>query len=158
MNIFYLDHNPKRCAQMHCDKHVLKMIIEYAQLMSTAHRVLDGYDGLDLMKATHANHPSGIWVRASKTNYKWLYKMWCWLLKEYTYRYGKTHACSRLIEPLADPPANIRKTKFIEPTPAMPEEFIIAGDSLTSYRSYYVNRKADIARWTRRDTPEWFNG
>ena len=42
MNIFYLDNDPIKSAELHCDKHVVKMIIEYAQLMSTAHRVLDG--------------------------------------------------------------------------------------------------------------------
>jgi hypothetical protein len=42
MNIFYLDPNPKICAEMHVDKHVCKMVIEYAQLLSTTHRVLDG--------------------------------------------------------------------------------------------------------------------
>ena len=47
MNIFYLDTSPKTCAEMHCDKHVVKMIIEYAQLMSTAHRLLDGVQDIE---------------------------------------------------------------------------------------------------------------
>ena len=42
MNLFYLHDNPKDCANMHVDKHCVKMILEYAQLLSTAHRVLDG--------------------------------------------------------------------------------------------------------------------
>ena len=42
MNIFYLHKDPKVCAEQHLDKHVVKMLIEYAQLMSTAHRMLDG--------------------------------------------------------------------------------------------------------------------
>ena len=105
MNIFYLDRKPQPCAEMHLDKHVVKMIIEYAQLMSTAHRVLDGEEYYDktangrkikrwrmddvdyengLMKASHVNHPSGVWVRASEENYKWLDQMWLHLLDEYT--------------------------------------------------------------------------
>ena len=93
MNIFYLDRDPRICAEMHLDKHCVKMIIEYAQLMSTAHRVLDGTEYYDktannrkikrwrlpderesrLMKASHVNHPSGVWVRANVANYRWLW-------------------------------------------------------------------------------------
>ena len=110
MNIFYLDQKPETCAQLHCDKHVVKMIIEYAQLMSTAHRTLDGEMYVDktangrsikrwrlnenediIYKASHINHPSGIWTRASDSNYTWLYTMWVELCNEYTHRYGRTH-------------------------------------------------------------------
>ena len=118
MNIFYLDPDPRTCAEMHCDKHCVKMIIEYAQLMSTAHRVIDGTEYTDLTangrrikrwrldddresilyKASHINHPSAIWCRANYDNYVWLYRMWFYLCKEYTYRYGKVHSCSRLSE------------------------------------------------------------
>ena len=97
MNIFYLNENPELCAQEHNDKHVVKMCIEYAQLLSTAHRVLDGelwygktVNGrkiaryfLDdgemnevLYKASHIRHPSNIWVRDSVQHYEWLYDMW----------------------------------------------------------------------------------
>ena len=110
MNIFYLNHNPKTCAEMHNDSHCSKMIIEYAQLMSTAHRVLDGTEYYDrtkngrrikrwrldddvmettLYKASHINHPSGIWTRKSKQNYRWLYDMWTELNTEYMWRYEK---------------------------------------------------------------------
>ena len=105
MNIFYLSAYPDQCAEMHCDKHVCKMIIEYAQIMSTAHRVLDGeeYYGRTkngrrikrwkmnsnlediLYKASHVNHPSNQWVRASISNYTWLYEMWECLCNNSTY-------------------------------------------------------------------------
>ena len=68
MNIFYLDRNPVVAAQMMCDKHVVKMILESAQILSTAHRVLDGdehADNVGMYKMTHKNHPSTIWVRAN---------------------------------------------------------------------------------------------
>lgn len=177
MNIFYLDSNPKTCAQMHLDKHVVKMIIEYAQLMSTAHRVLDGQEYYDLtannrkikrwqhpnpemdsslMKASHVNHPSGIWCRANHENYDWLYMMWKCLLKEYTYRYGKIHACSRLVTPLFNSPKNIQRCKFFPPTPAMPDECKIPGNSLASYHKYYIERKAHFAKWTKRERPYWY--
>jgi hypothetical protein len=176
MNIFYLDRKPQVCAEMHLDKHVVKMIIEYAQLMSTAHRVLDGEEYYDktangrkikrwrldddresqLMKASHVNHPSAVWLRQSKDNYVWLYQMWACLLQEYTYRYGKTHACARLIDVLAEIPHNLQEKPFSEPTPAMPDECKIAGDSLASYHKYYIERKIHFAKWTKRPMPNWF--
>lgn len=177
MNIFYLDSNPKTCAEMHCDKHVVKMIIEYAQLMSTAHRILDGEEYIDktangrkikrwrmqdekyengLMKASHINHPSNVWVRASKQNYIWLLKMWLHLLAEYTHRYGKRHACEKYIDFLYNAPKNIRDIPLTEPTPAMPDECKIANDSVASYHKYYVEKKVAFAKWTKRDRPQWF--
>ena len=72
MNIFYLDSDPYVAAKMHCDKHVVKMILESAQMLSTAHRVLDGDEYADergLYKMAHKNHPSTIWVRTSTDNY-----------------------------------------------------------------------------------------
>jgi hypothetical protein len=177
MNIFYLDSNPKMCAEMHCDKHVVKMIIEYAQLMSTAHRVLDGEEYFDktangrkikrwrmvdpkfengLMKASHVNHPSGVWVRASKQNYTWLLKMWLHLLSEYTHRYGKQHACEKYIDVLYSPPKNISDTSITEPTPAMPDYCKVPGDSIVSYQKYYINEKVRFARWTKREVPIWY--
>jgi len=176
MNIFYLDRDPKKCAEMHLDKHVVKMIIEYAQLMSTAHRVLDGQEYYELtannrkikrwrldddresvlMKASHINHPSGIWTRASDSNYSWLYVMWSFLLDEYTYRYGKIHACARLRDVLIRLPNNIKDESFTEPTPAMPEDRKIPGDSLTSYHQYYIHNKNHFAKWTKREIPLWY--
>jgi len=177
MNIFYLHNNPKQCAQEHLDKHVVKMIIEYAQLMSTAHRVLDGQSYMDktannrnikrwrledanretrLMKASHINHPSGIWCRANQKNYMWLFEMWSYLLEEYTFRYGKQHACSRLKDILNSPPNSIPSGEFYPPTPAMPDECKIANDSLASYHKYYVERKSHFAKWTKRDIPTWY--
>ena len=176
MNIFYLDPDPEKCAQMHNNKHTIKMIIEYCQLMSTAHRVLDGEEYTDLtangrrikrwrldddrenqlMKASHINHPSAVWCRANNENYKWLYSMWCWLCNEYTYRYGKVHACQRLKDVLYAAPKNIPVDKFFEPTPAMPDECKIPGDSLASYHKYYVERKNHFARWTKREVPTWY--
>ena len=95
MNIFYLDHDHTTCAKYHNDKHCVKMILEYAQLLCTAHRELDGDNCMHpdvLYKATHKNHPSAVWTRQCSRNYIWLYYLWRELCKEYTYRYGKEHA------------------------------------------------------------------
>lgn len=163
MNIFYLDNNPMVCAQMHCDKHVVKMILESCQLLSTAHRVLDNelpshLDGA-LYKSTHKNHPSAIWVRNSKTNYHWLCDLTIELCFEYTHRYGKIHKAQRdnLVELLwYNTPKNIIDAPFTEPTPAMPDDVKVNDDSITSYRNYYIQHKQHLAKWTNRPVPQWF--
>ena len=92
------------------------MVTEYAQLLSTAHRILDGEmymkeeqqmvvtlkDGncqikekIYLFKASHVNHPCNVWVRESKSNYRLMYKIYMACLSEYTYRYGKIHGLTR---------------------------------------------------------------
>ena len=178
MNIFYLDNNPKICAEMHVDKHCVKMILEYAQLLSTAHRVLDGSihvgrsasgrkkttyvigDNRDnvLYSATHINHPSAIWVRQSEQNYRWLFTLFCELLDEYTHRYSKLHACEKLVTTLGRPPKNIDMDKpFTEPTPAMPDHYKVAGDSIQSYKNYYLGDKQRMFSWKNRGTPHWIN-
>lgn len=182
MNIFYLSNSTKECAQFHVDRHVTKMCIEYAQLLSTAHRLLDGTEYYEktsnnrkikrwllhdekeqlLMKSTHPSHPSAVWCRQSKTNYEWLYNLWTDLLNEYTYRYGKTHACSRLIDVLRESPKNIPDTNFTEPTPAMPDDVKVSGDSIQSYKNYYIRNKTHLASWkgkvNSRSVPSWFIG
>jgi len=184
MNIFYLHHDPKICAEMHNDKHCIKMILEYCQLLSTAHRVLDGEMYIDktvnnrnikrwrllddresiLYSATHIHHPSAVWVRKSIGNYYWLSNLLVDLCKEYTYRYGKVHKCERdgLVQLLHDcTPDNMNVIAFTEPTPAMPDDVKIAGDSLASYRNYYISNKQHLASWkgkvNSRNIPEWFN-
>lgn len=177
MNVFYLDKDPKKCAEMHCDKHVVKMIIEYAQLMSTAHRMLDGTMWTDktangrsikrwkhpsehldakLYKASHVNHPSAIWVRESRANYDWMYQMWYELCLEYTKRYGRTHATFEKLETaLQSPPLNIRDSVFSEPPPAMPD-YCKEKTSISSYRKYYILEKKAFAKWKNAITPTWF--
>lgn len=187
MNIFYLNNDPKICAEMHLDKHVVKMILEYAQLLSTAHRVLDGTVSTRLSKsgrkqqyypladerdnflysATHVNHPSAVWVRYSYENYEWLYKLFIALLDEYTHRYGRIHATARLIDALYTPPIHIPKgIGFTEPTPAMPNEVKVLRevatdryeiDSIESYHKYYIHNKVHIAKWTKREIPLWYS-
>lgn len=178
MNIFYLHNDPKTCAQMHNDKHVVKMIIEYAQLMSTAHRLLDGVLYLDktvngrsikrwrlegksdtlIMKASHINHPSAVWTRANSQNYIWLYRLWYYLCEEYTHRYGKTHSVEIRMKSsqLYLVPKNIVNGKFYEPTPAMPDKYKIVGNSIESYKQYYLHEKDHLASWKFRKTPDWW--
>ena len=95
MNIFYLDEDPKLCAQYHCDRHCVKMILESCQLLCTAHWMTDGEAPY---KKTHINHPSNKWARESLSNYVWLCDMTMELCKEYTHRYGKRHKTQQHLE------------------------------------------------------------
>lgn len=178
MNIFYLDKDPKLAAQYHVDKHCVKMILESAQLLSTAHRVLDGVETIQLSgsgrrvkrwilpddgrsilyEATHINHPSAVWVRQSRANYNWLVSLFEELCKEYTYRYGKHHKCESMLNLLTYGPRNISVTKpFTEPTPAMPEQYKVPGNSVQSYHNYYNGEKQRMFSWKKRDVPGFIN-
>jgi len=159
MNIFYLSKNWKRAAGMHCDKHCVKMLVEYAQLMSTAHRVLDGENVIsdDLYKITHKNHPCAIWVRENEEHYTWLSLMFGELSKEYSRRYGKIHASwSKLHWSLGFPPKNIVQKKWIDPPQCMPDH-CKDDDVVRAYRNYYILEKNNIAVWKYSGTPKWFS-
>lgn len=160
MNIFYLDHDPVECAKQHCDKHVVKMVLETAQLLSNAHHMIDGEQVIiPIYKLTHKNHPSAVWVRKCSAHYDWLWSLLHALCKEYTHRYGKVHKIERegLLDILKQPPVNIGKSiVFNEPPPAMPDEYKVTS-AIQSYKNYYKGAKAHFARWTNRPTPTWFS-
>lgn len=143
MNIFYLHPNPRIAASAMTDKHVVKMILESAQLMSTAHHELDGDKApKELYKSTHKNHPSAVWVRQSLQNYKWLYTHFIYLHEEYEKRYKRTHKTYYdLVYFLINPPKNIPVDQpFTEPPCAMPDEYK-TGNTVESYRIYYQCEK-----------------
>ena len=161
MNIFYLDENPVVAAKSQCDKHVVKMPLESAQMLCTAHRVLDNIDvlaGQSLYKSTHVNHPCSVWVRESNEHYMWLYEHFIALCQEYTNRYGKQHLCfTKFEKPLWYVPENISKIGFSEPPACMPE-YCKRSDSVTSYMVYYRYEKRAIAKWDRlKNIPYWMD-
>ena len=180
MNIFYLDRNPTKAAEYHVDKHCVKMILETCQLLSTAHRVLDGDQIMGktatgrnikrwvlsderneiLYTATHVNHPSAVWCRQSKQNYDWLALLLTNLCSEYTYRYGKVHKCEEIglvARLLSVAPKNIPDSPFTDPTPAMPDQYKIPGDGVQSYRNYYNGEKQRMFSWKKRQVPGFIN-
>ena len=177
MNIFYLDKNPRKCAEYHLDKHCVKMILEYCQLLSTAHRVLDGKETVEKSKTgrnvkrwrlnderekvlygvTHINHPSAVWSRSNIDHYRYLYDLFVYLMDEYTYRYGKVHKCDSMRGPLFNCPLNIDyEAPWQDPPQAMPDDSKVDGDSVQGYRNYYINHKVRFAKWTKRQQPEWW--
>ena len=158
MNIFYLHHDPDTAARAMTDKHCVKMILESAQLLSTAHRVLDGLPytktsksgakltrynhSLPLYEATHINHPSAIWVRESASNYMWLYNHFLSLCLEYTRRYGKTHrSYTDLNQYLATPPSNLADIGATPVRIAITDTQWHRDCPVQSYRAYYVGEK-----------------
>ena len=176
MNIFYIDENPVQAAKAMVDKHVVKMILETAQILSTAHRVMDGEMAIEksksgrsvkrwklhderenlLYKATHINHPSAVWVRESIENYNWALEHLVALCAEYTHRYNKVHKCwCTLTFPLGTPPWNLKEHGFTPPPCAMPEEYVVENNALQSYRNYYSKGKANLHAWKKRQPPDW---
>jgi hypothetical protein len=155
MNIFYLDRDPLVCAQMHCDKHVVKMIVETAQLLSTAAREY-GCTAESLYKSTHKNHPSAVWARQAVENYNWLVDHLFALGTEYTYRYGKQHATiTKLGVPIASPPLNLKEWDMTPMPSCMDEQYKIGEDPIVNYRNYYKYGKTSMHSWKKRETPEW---
>lgn len=161
MNIFFLSLSPKEAARLHCDKHVVKMIIETAQLLYSAHWVLDPEDLPDFAyKLAHKNHPCSIWVRKSLVNYLWLCSLGWWLCKEYQYRYGdmKIHKSeSHILWLMEHPPKSITIKGFTKPPQAMPDEFK-QDDFISAYQLFYIESKMKrrgIVKYTRREWPEF---
>jgi hypothetical protein len=179
MNIFRLDNDPVLAAQYQCDKHVVKMIVESAQMLSTVHRMLDGVRGTKpdgkpanqwhfvaddredaLYRCCHMNHPSTVWTRESKANYEWHYAHFIALCDEYTYRYGKVHKTDGLLRKVLNtPPVNIPdvlETPFKLAMNSNPEcQF--PDDPVKSYRLFYQTKQDRFKMvWTGREIPEWF--
>jgi hypothetical protein len=179
MNIFALDQDPKQAAEWMVDKHIVKMVLESAQLLSTAHRILDGTMYIDasglarphgrkvkrwrlpdereqvLYSATHINHPSAVWCRETSDNYKWLYRHFLALCMEYNYRYGKIHKCMDMCDHLCSYPRYIKLGDLTPVTPAMPDEYKVPNDHVESYRNYYRIAKERMHKWTKREKPAW---
>lgn len=147
MNIFVLDTDPAVAARLHLDKHVVKMPLETAQMLST---VNGGYP----YKATHKNHPCTLWAGQSKGNYSWLVNLGVELCKEYTHRYGKVHKCQAVIEQLQNPPESVPAGGMSAFAQAMPDE-CKRDDAVQAYREYYKQRKAGFATWKNREVPNW---
>lgn len=155
MNIFFLDFNTNKCAKYHCDKHVVKMILETAQLLCGVHHTTPKVTPQVPYKLSHKNHPCAIWARESLSNYLYLCDLGLELCKEYTYRYGKRHKSQDVIEWCLINKPNIVDKNFTTPPKAMPDEYK-TGDVIESYRNYYRGAKRDFCKWKNREVPEWF--
>lgn len=179
MNIFAVDWDPVTAAKNLCDKHIPKMIVESAQLLSTAHRLLDGteYEGktlsgrkarrwlladpahdAEIYEATFINHPCTIWTRSCNSNYLWLAKHANTMCDEFHLRFGNPHKTKPLIEFFCQQePKNIAKRSLEPFALAMPDEYKVEDNPILSYRKYYAHAKARFAKWRLPDRmPDWF--
>jgi hypothetical protein len=181
MNLFILSHDPVEAAQLQCDKHAVKMIVESAQMLSTVHRMLDGTlkrapsksgktmskhwtlpddrEGV-LYKAVHMSHPCTVWTMQSNSNYIWHWTHFAALCDEYTYRYGKVHATDKLLrKKLKELPNNIPIGPLTHQPLAMKAnpECMHPDDPVRSYREFYQTKQTRFKMvWTKREIPEWF--
>jgi len=155
MNIFILDNDVKKCAQYHVNKHVVKMILETAQLLCGVHHVLPEPTPDVPYKLSHKNHPCAIWTRESLSNYIYLCELGLELCNEYTYRYGKRHKSLDVILWCIINRPNIPDKGFTQPAKAMPDEYKV-DDVVESYRNYYCGAKNGFANWKMRDIPHWY--
>lgn len=163
MNIFALSKNPVEAARLQCDKHVVKMILETAQMLSTAHRELGSdIDPNLLYKKTHVNHPSAVWIRKSNQNYQWAVEHFEALCDEYTFRYEKTHLSDTKLRQLfrAHKPLDIPKTALTAPPQCMDDQYRVPvktstdwAATIAAYKAYYRAEKSPIARYTKRAPP-----
>lgn len=168
MNLFFLHHDPQICAQYHCDKHVVKMILELVQMLFTAH-ICGGNKDVPY-RAFSKNHPMVIWVRTSKENYIFTVKLAESLSVEYTHRYNRIHACNEHIIWLKEHVPIFKETFYLKnvifstnkhlghltPIPLTIPDDVKSEDTITSYRRCYNVYKKRFAKWTNRPEPWWF--
>lgn len=159
MNIFYLDQDPCLAAQYHCDRHVVKMILESAQLLCTAVNVLAG-EQVTPYKTTHVNHPCSIWIRESYDNWSYVLQLMIHLEREWNYRYKHTKehkSMSAIVAAGIDKLALniIPRGKLTPLALAMPDHCKISSDPVECYREYYRKEKIALHKWTGRDIPFW---
>lgn len=181
MNIFYLDRDPKIASEFHCNKHVVKMILESAQMLCTAHwlsmpaykqgtaagerpkavieriRIAAPHGSLPPWGVTHVNHPSAVWTRSALGHYVWHSRLGLELCAEYTKRYLRRHKSEDVHLWLSQNLPNVPDLGFADPPPCMPDDAKVPGDSVASYRNYYIRYKHRMAVWEpRAATPFWY--
>lgn len=153
MNIFVLDQRPSKAAKWHCDRHVVKMILETAQLLCSVY----SHQGIETKyKPTHKNHPCAIWARQSRPNFDWLCRLGLELCAEYTERFNKIHKSEDVIvwcinhASQLDFPFDLRTAFAL----AMPDEYKISNDPVECYREYYRKGKTHLHQW-KQNKPDW---
>lgn len=153
MNIFLLDKDMQLNVQYHCDKHVIKMILEAAQIASTVHWLTNSEGPY---KPTHKNHPLVVWACESMLAYRYVVRYGLALCKEYTHRYGKIHKTESKLLWLKEnePSIPVKPTKF---TIVVAPDCLVKDDRVLSYRRYYIRHKLHMLSWKNRPVPTWIS-
>ncbi len=154
MNIFFLDKDIQRCARYHCDQHVIKMILESTQILSTVlhlNKIKAPY------KPSHEKHPCVLWAAKSLQNWIWLRELVFALNDEYKYRYDSltNHKSFEVAKKLKFPP--LPSLGLLEHPQVMPEEYRIPKNPIKAYRNFYILSKSKFATWRKRKIPNWYN-
>lgn len=159
MNIFFLSNKPDEAAKFQCDKHVVKMILESAQILSTVHHLLSESPPTFIYKKTHSKHPCVIWACSSTANYRWLAMHGLALCDEYLFRYKKTHKSQEVLLWLSNHMPPITNHRFLDPPQCMPDEYKLdSTEYVKAYRTYYIeDKKKNIKpfNYTNRGKPQW---
>jgi hypothetical protein len=161
MNIFVLDYDIDQCVQYYMDRHVLKMGIEALQIISTA-LILRHPEYINLVergilyRTTHVSHPATLWAAASSGNMAWLMQLAEAIFSEYTYRYGKTHACTKRLSGISGTINNEVSEPRTSHCICVPDDCKTI-DPVESYRKYYCEYKQHLAKWKNRNVPVWYN-
>lgn len=155
LNIFFLDRDPEKAAKYHADKHVVKMAIEYSQILSTAIHMTNSTTNDYVYKPTHTFHPCTIWATQSLRHWKWLWLLGHHVGNEFTRRYNKIHKSTRVLRNLPVP-NKIKDIGWVsDPPKAMPDEYKVE-DTVQSYRNFYLKDKSRFCTWKNK-VPDWWN-
>ncbi|MFM2478843.1 pyrimidine dimer DNA glycosylase/endonuclease V [Celerinatantimonas sp. MCCC 1A17872] len=154
MNIFVLDNDIRKCAQYHCDQHVVKMILESVQILCTA---LNKIGFITPYQSTHVHHPCVLWVEHSYGNFVWLATLARELNCEYCYRFNKSvpHKSIAVLDEIEQKTYLYEDIGLTDFAQAMPEPYKVPGDVVQAYRNFYIAEKLKFARWTKRHRPDW---
>jgi len=170
VNIFVLDYEPELAAMWLCDKHVVKMPVESAQMMASAlrrHGATD--DDMPLTKSGtpyrggYKHHPCTVWAGECQANFWWLFRHAREICRQYSLRYNKVHACEYAILSMGDRLCTLpgrtknlsllSRTDFVQ---AMPDE-LKRDCPVEAYRNYYRIAKRSIAKYRLGNAPEWLS-
>jgi len=180
MNIFVLDLDPQKCAEYHCNKHLVKMLVEHNQIFGSIAYSCRGIrkkkeitpDFINQVfkdfprKRDNQPHPYGIgyvnhpctqWTAKSLSNYKWLISLTLEMCKEYTRRYSKKHSCEAITHWYANNCPEIPDLGLTPFAQAMPEDCKNSANPVAAYRNYYKKYKAGFAKWPADKIPYWWN-
>jgi len=161
MNIFFVDTSPQGAARALCDKHIPKMVVETAQMLSTAAWCVLSPPNTTVLpriyRSAYPNHPSTKWVRSSLGAYTWTWGLFRNLIIEYEFRFNRRHKSTDLLDPLGSYEILdcLDTTAFELPPQCMPDKYKQV-DTLRAYRAYYLGDKMRFAKWERgRSAPDW---